>query len=124
LLNALKAAGRPDGPVVVINGSPHDSVVGELKQGFQDVVKGASLKIGKEYDTPGWSPEAAQTEMDQAITAIGRDGFAGVYSSNDGMAAGIIAAMKAAGINPSTRPIVGMDAETSALQRIVAGGNT
>jgi D-xylose transport system substrate-binding protein len=121
LLDALKAAGRPNGPVVVINGSPQDSVVGELKQGFQDVAKGASLKVGKEYDTPDWSPEGAQTEMDQAITALGRDGFTGVYSSNDGMAAGIIAAMKAAGVNPSTRPIVGMDAETSALQRVVAG---
>ena len=41
LVDALKSAGRPNGPVVVINGSPQDSVVGELKQGFQDVAKGS-----------------------------------------------------------------------------------
>ena len=26
--------------------------------------------------------------MEQAITALGKDGFAGVYSANDGMAGG------------------------------------
>ena len=35
------------------------------------------LKIGAEYDTPDWSPDKAQTEMDQAITTLGKDGFVG-----------------------------------------------
>jgi D-xylose transport system substrate-binding protein len=121
LIDALKQTGHPTGPVVVVNGSPMDSVVGELKKGFHDVASAASVTVAKEYDTPDWSPEQAQSEMDQAITALGPNGFAGVYSSNDGMAAGIIAAMKAAGIDPSSRPIVGMDAETAALQRLVSG---
>ena len=38
--------------------------------------------------------------MEQAITALGKDRIVGVYSANDGMAGGAIAAMKAAGIDP------------------------
>jgi D-xylose transport system substrate-binding protein len=121
LLEGLKKTGQQNPTVVVINGSPQDSVVGHLKSGFQEAVKGSGIKVGREYDTPDWSPEGAQKEMDQAITALGRDGFAGVYCSNDGLASGAIAAMKAAGIDPSTRPITGMDAETAALQRVLAG---
>jgi D-xylose transport system substrate-binding protein len=46
---------------------------------------------------------------------------AGVYSANDGMAGGAIAAMKGAGIDPADLPISGGDAEVAALQRILQG---
>ena len=36
------------------------------------------MKIGKQYDTPDWSPDKAQQEMEQAITALGKTGFNGV----------------------------------------------
>jgi len=121
LLEGLAQVGAKNATVVVINGPPQDSVVGHLKSGFQAAVKGSGIKVGREYDTPDWSPEGAQKEMDQAITALGRDGFTGVYCSNDGLASGALAAMKAAGIDPTKRPITGMDAETAALQRILAG---
>ena len=54
----------------------------------------ARSKIGKEYDTPDWSPDKAQQEMEQAITALGKDKIDGVYAANDGTAGGAIAAMK------------------------------
>jgi D-xylose transport system substrate-binding protein len=59
--------------------------------------------------------------MQQAITAVGKDGFVGVYAANDGTAGGAIAAMKAAGIDPKTIPVTGQDAELAAIQRILAG---
>ena len=59
--------------------------------------------------------------MDQAITAVGDDGFHGVLAANDGTAGGAIAAMKGAGIDPSTIPVTGQDAELAAIQRILAG---
>ena len=34
------------------------------------------VEIAKEYDTPDWLQENAQRETDQAITALGEDGFA------------------------------------------------
>jgi D-xylose transport system substrate-binding protein len=107
-------------PIIEINGAPTDPSAGDYKKGAHQVFDKA-LAIKKEYDTPDWSPDKAQREMEQAITALGKDGFAGVYSANDGMASGAIAAMKGAGIDPKTRPITGGDAELAAIQRIVAG---
>jgi D-xylose transport system substrate-binding protein len=107
-------------PIVMINGAPTDPSAGDYKNGAHQIFdKSAAIK--KEYDTPDWSPDKAQREMEQAITALGKSGFAGVYSANDGMASGIIAAMKGAGIDPKTRPTTGGDGELAALQRIVAG---
>ncbi|HEX6714448.1 MAG TPA: sugar ABC transporter substrate-binding protein [Thermoleophilaceae bacterium] len=107
-------------PIIQINGAPTDPSAGDYKKGAHQVFDKA-LSIKKEFDTPDWSPDKAQREMEQAITALGKDGFAGVYSANDGMASGAIAAMKGAGIDPKTRPITGGDAELAAIQRIVAG---
>ena len=45
----------------------------------------------------------------------------GVYAANDGTAGGAIAAMKGAGVKPSSLPITGQDAELAAIQRILAG---
>ena len=81
----------------------------------------SGVKIAKEYDTPDWSPDKAQQEMEQAITALGKNGFEGVYAANDGTAGGAIAAMKGAGIEPTTRPTTGQDAELAAIQRILVG---
>ena len=55
------------------------------------MIDSSGLKVGKEYDTPDWSPDQAQTEMEQAITALGASGFQGVYAANDGTAGGAIA---------------------------------
>ena len=109
-----------DKPIVMINGAPTDPSAGDYKNGAHQIFDKA-LSIKKEYDTPDWSPDKAQREMEQSITALGKDGFAGIYSANDGMASGAIAAMKGAGIDPKTRPITGGDAELAAIQRIVNG---
>ncbi len=59
--------------------------------------------------------------MDQAITALGKDGFNGVLAANDGTAGGAIAALKAAGLNPQDIPVTGQDAELAGVQRVIAG---
>ena len=105
----------------MINGAPTDSNAALFKKGATGVFKQAGVKIGKEYDTPDWSPDKAQQEMEQAITGLGNDGFKGVYAANDGTAGGAIAAMKSAGIKPSERPTTGQDAELAGIQRILAG---
>ena len=107
------------GSIVMINGAPTDNNATLFKKGAHSVIDDSSFKVGKEYDTPDWSPDKAQQEMEQAITALGDDGFVGVYAANDGTAGGAIAAMKSAGIDPSTRPTTGQDAELAAIQRIL-----
>ena len=91
----------------MLNGDPTDSNAHLFKQGASGVFSRDGVKIAKSYDTPGYTPAKAQTEMQQAITALGNDGFAGIYDANDGSATGAITAMKNAGINPSSRPTTG-----------------
>jgi D-xylose transport system substrate-binding protein len=109
------------GDIVMINGAPTDNNAKLFKEGAHSVIDPSPFKVAKEYDTPDWSPDKAQQEMEQAITASGKDGFVGVYAANDGTAGGAIAAMKSAGIDPATRPTTGQDAELAAIQRILAG---
>jgi D-xylose transport system substrate-binding protein len=121
LVDQLKKNGKGSGTIFMINGAPTDNNAKLFKQGAHSVLDSSGLKIGKEYDTPDWSPDKAQNEAQQAITALGKDGFDGVYAANDGTAGGAIAAMKGAGIDPKTRPTTGQDAELAAIQRIIAG---
>ena len=121
LLKALKEKGKAKPSVVMINGAPTDSNSGPYKKGAHSVLDPAGVTVVKEYDTPDWSPDKAQQEMEQAITAVGKDGFDGVYVANDGMASGAIAALKGANIDPADRPVTGQDAELAAIQRILTG---
>jgi len=109
------------GTIVMINGAPTDNNAKLFKEGAHSVLDASGIKIAKEYDTPDWSPDKAQSEMEQAITAVGKGKFQGVYAANDGTAGGAIAAMKSAGIDPKTIPTTGQDAELAAIQRILAG---
>jgi D-xylose transport system substrate-binding protein len=121
LLDALKGAGKTSPSVVMINGSPTDSNAPPYKKGAHSVLDAAGVKVVKEYDTPDWSPDKAQREMEQAITSVGKGGFDGVYVANDGMAGGAIAALRGASIDPAGRFVTGQDAEAAAIQRILAG---
>jgi D-xylose transport system substrate-binding protein len=120
LSKKLKEEGSPKGPIVMINGSPTDPNAGQFKAGAKKILEKEGVEIAKEYDTPDWSPDQAQNEMEQAITALGKNGFAAVYAANDGTAGGAIAAMKGAGIEPKSKPTTGQDAELEAIQRILA----
>jgi len=120
LVDKLKADGTTDGTIVMINGAPTDNNATLFKKGAHSVIDSSGLKVGAEYDTPDWSPDKAQSEMDQAITSLGKDGFVGVYAANDGTGGGAIAAMKGAGITPIP-PTTGQDAELAAIQRVLTG---
>jgi D-xylose transport system substrate-binding protein len=107
------------GSIIMINGAPTDNNAKLFKEGAHSVIDGSGFKVAKEYDTPDWSPDKAQQEMEQAITAVGKGGFVGVYAANDGTAGGAIAAMKGNGIDPTKIPTTGQDAELAAIQRIL-----
>ena len=121
LVDKLSEDGNPTGPIVQINGDPKDNNAKLFKEGATAVFEQDGIDVAEEYDTPDWLPENAQQEMDQAITALGNDGFKGVLAANDGTAGGAIAALKAAGLNPADIPVTGQDAELAAIQRIIAG---
>ncbi|MFE9249647.1 substrate-binding domain-containing protein [Streptomyces sp. NPDC007088] len=107
------------GKIVMMNGSATDPNAGDYKAGAHSALDG-KVNVGKEYDTKEWKPENANSNMEGAISALGKKNIVGVYSANDGMAGGIITALKAAGISPLP-PVTGQDAELGAVQRIISG---
>ncbi len=117
LLKALGSKAK-SGKIVMMNGSVTDPNAAQFKAGAHQVLNG-KVDIGKEYDTKEWKPENANANMEGAISALGKQNIVGVYSANDGMAGGIITALKAAGI--TNIPVTGQDAELAGVQRIVTG---
>jgi len=121
LAKKLKEDGHPSGPIIKINGDPADPNAALFKKGSNKGFEEAGVKVAKEYDTPGWTAENAQREAQQAITALGNDGFFGIYAANDDTGGGAIAALKGAGLNPEEVPVTGQDSTVAGLQRILAG---
>jgi D-xylose transport system substrate-binding protein len=121
LIKGLKAVGHPTGPVVMLAGDPADNNAKLFKAGANQALKAGGVSIPKSFDTPGWDATKAQNEMQQSITSLGNNGFYGVLGANDDLGGGAIAAMKSAGIKPSSRPTTGQDATIAGLQRILTG---
>ncbi|MFF8909397.1 sugar ABC transporter substrate-binding protein [Streptomyces olivaceoviridis] len=117
LLKALGGKAK-SGKIVMMNGSVTDPNAAQFKQGAHEVLDG-KVNIGKEYDTKEWKPENANANMEGAISALGKDKIVGVYSANDGMAGGVITALKGAGLK-TIPPVTGQDAELAGVQRIVS----
>ncbi|MFE0191087.1 sugar ABC transporter substrate-binding protein [Streptomyces sp. NPDC059008] len=118
MLTAL-GSGASSADVVMMNGSPTDPNAPAYKKGVHSVLDGKIHKIVFEKDIPDWSAATAKQKMTDVINAHGAQGFDAVYSANDGMAGGIAAALKSAGVKGV--PVGGQDAELPALQRLVAG---
>ncbi|MEV4705120.1 substrate-binding domain-containing protein [Actinoplanes sp. NPDC049316] len=117
LLDAL-GAGAGSGKILWINGSPTDNNATLFKQGAHAGLDG-KVSVAGEYDTIDWNPDNAKAWTTRALAALRGQKIIGVYAANDGTAGGAIAAMQAAGLG--NVPVTGQDAETGALQRILAG---
>jgi D-xylose transport system substrate-binding protein len=122
LLTVLEQKGRPKGPVVVMkigSGGPQN-------RSAQTVLHSAGLQIPREYKideraSPAQDFSLAKRDMSRAIDALGPNGFVAVFTPNDETAAGAIAAMKAAGIDPGHKPTTGAGASLPAVKRILVG---
>jgi D-xylose transport system substrate-binding protein len=117
-LSSMGITGKPK--ITMINGSPTDNNATLFKKGAHSVFDG-KVDIVKEDAAANWKPEEAQQLMEQFIAAVSPKGFDAAYQANDGTTGGAIAAMKAAGIDPKSKPTMGQDSEVAALQRILNG---
>jgi D-xylose transport system substrate-binding protein len=117
----LKAMGGKanDGNVVMMNGDPTSANAVWFRRGAMSVITG-KVKIARSYDTVDWSSEKAHANMSAAIAALGPDRIGGVLAANDSIAAGVISALKGAGVG-KLPPVTGQDADLDAVQRIVKG---
>ncbi|MEU0051578.1 substrate-binding domain-containing protein [Streptomyces sp. NPDC006184] len=119
LLEALGSGVSTSDKIVMMNGSPTDPNAKQFKEGALSELNG-KVDIAESFDTADWKPENAEANMAQAIARIGKNNIAGVYAANDGMAGGVIKALKAAGVT-ALPPITGQDAELDGVQRVVSG---
>jgi len=121
-------AAKPSGTYAVIKGNKADANADFLRSGMDQVIKSAvdagTIKIptGNEVYTDNWDPGKAQTEMEQILTA-NNNKIDAVLSENDGMAGGVVAALKAQGL-AGTVPVSGQDGDAAALNRIALGTQT
>jgi D-xylose transport system substrate-binding protein len=109
--------------LVIINGSTTDDNAHLVNQGIHAVLdplfkSGARTLVAEQW-TPGWDPSTAQTEMEQILTKAANK-VDGVVSANDGMAGGIVAALKAQGLQGKV-PTTGQDASLEGVQNVVLG---
>ena len=84
-----------------------------------DMVGGGPWKLKAGQWTDRWDPPTAQRQMEQLLTKYNNN-VQGVLSANDGMAGGIIAALKAVGLSGKV-PVTGQDATVEGVQRIILG---
>jgi len=120
----LKAV--PKGNYVIIKGNKADANADFLRAGMTEagVPKDAAsatgdIKIVGESYTDDWKPANAQKNMEQFLTANNNKVDA-VLSENDGMAGGVIAALKAQGLNGKV-PVTGQDGDQAALNNVALG---
>ncbi|MDF3145273.1 MULTISPECIES: substrate-binding domain-containing protein [unclassified Streptomyces] len=105
--------------VVMMNGDPASSNAAWFRRGALSVLTG-KVRIGRSYDTLDWSTDKAHAQMSAAIAALGPERIGGVLAANDSIAAGVISALKSAGVRPLP-PVTGQDADLDAVRRIVKG---
>jgi len=109
--------------LVIINGSPADDNAHLVNTGIHGVLNplfksGARVKVAEQW-TINWDPTKAQSEMEQILTKANNK-VDGVVSANDGMAGGIIAALKAQGLRGKV-PTTGQDASLEGIQNVIQG---
>jgi len=114
---------RQGSRLVIINGSPTDDNAHLVNQGIHSVLdplfkSKARIKVAEQW-TPGWDPTKAQGEMEQILTKANNK-VDGVVSANDGMSGGIVAALKAQGMDGKVKT-TGQDASLQGVQNVVLG---
>ncbi|MFF7378211.1 substrate-binding domain-containing protein [Streptomyces massasporeus] len=118
LLDGMGA--RADGGgVVMMNGDPSSPNAAWYEGGARSVLQD-EVRILKSYNTLGWRTENAHDHMSAAISDLGPSRIDGVLAANDSIAAGVVSALKSAGVSPLP-PVTGQDADLEAVQRIVEG---
>ncbi len=122
-LNALRQGpSAPPQGVLLVHGSPTDPNSAALRAGVHSALEGTDIKVLAEYDTPDSSPDKAQEWVTGQLAQFAGQ-VDGVNAANDGMAGGVISALRSAGYDP-VPPVTGQEAELAALQRIVTGDQT
>lgn len=107
--------------VIILEGTAGASVARDRNQGFMDAIKSSPDVKVIASQPANFTRAEGQKVMENLIQAHGKN-ITVVYTHNDEMALGAIAALKAAGMNPGKDvKVVSVDGQKSALEMIQAG---
>jgi D-xylose transport system substrate-binding protein len=127
VIAGLKANGKySQHPVIAeVNGGSEDANAHLFKSGYDAVLnplyKNGTFKKGPDQFVPGWDNQKAATIFAQMLVKTGNK-IDGVAAANDGIAASIVADLKAHGLKPI--PLSGQDATAQGFQYIISGWQT
>ncbi len=118
LIDGLQGQGTKSGNIAFINGAATDNNATLFKQGYEQVIKddGSYDVVGDQ--TGDWDPDTAGKVFDQFYAA--HPDLVGLITANDGMAGGVIAREKAAGVEGKI-PVTGQDATPEGLANVLQG---
>ena len=113
----------PAGNYVFIKGNQADANADFLHGGQLEILQAAIdagdiVNVGESY-TDNWDPAVAQTNMEQFLTQ-NDNAVDAVVASNDGMAGGVVEALRAQGL-AGIVPVSGQDGDAAALNRVALG---
>jgi D-xylose transport system substrate-binding protein len=113
---------QPTGNYVIIKGDKTQTNPIFLRNGMEEILKplvdSGAIKIVAEEFTPDWKADAAQTEMENILTA--HPDVQAVLSENDNMATGVTAALPGKNADGKVK-IGGQDGDSFALNRVALG---
>jgi D-xylose transport system substrate-binding protein len=127
VVRGLKANGKyGKKPVVArLNGGPTDNNSFLFKGGYDSVLNplfnNGTFQKGPDQFVPGWDNQKARTIFEQMLVRTGNK-IDGVAAANDGLANGVITALKAKRLKPI--PLSGQDATELGVQNIISGWQT
>lgn len=118
-----------DGPVKIVRiyGNNGDNYTTKVKEGQDEtidpLVESGDVEVVCEDYAAGWDPANAQTILEQCLTQAGND-IDAVLVSNDGTAAGAIAALEGQQLAGEIPVYGGQDANLDAVKYILQGMQT
>lgn len=118
LIDCLQGKGVKSGPIAFINGAATDNNATLFKQGYEQVIKDDGSYDVVADQTGDWDPDTAGKVFDQFYAA--HPDLVGLITANDGMAGGVLAREKAAGVEGKI-PVTGQDATAEGLANVLQG---
>lgn len=116
----------PQGNYMIINGDQTDNAAKLENDGYMEVLKPyidkGDIKLVFEQWTEKWAPEKALAHAENALTQ-NKNNINVAICSNDGMAGGVVQALKAQKLEGKVF-VTGTDGEEAALQRIAEGSQS
>jgi D-xylose transport system substrate-binding protein len=118
LIDCLQQRGVKSGNIAFINGAATDNNATLFKQGYEQVIKDDGSYTVVADQSGEWDPDTAGKLFDQFYAA--HPDLVGLVTANDGMAGGVIAREKTAGVAGKI-PVTGQDATSEGLANVLQG---